>query len=300
MKKSTANIFKMHGWRVDRAVHNYIYFVFYDKYVKTFLASGRYIVRHFGSNRMVSRAFSRVYDNYHAKVLTPGDARKIVSLSHDLTMDIGKAKRIVPYGAANKIIFNEPDFIAAMDCPCRLSRREHCEPINVCMAVGRTTAEFWLEHCEQYHVRKISQAQALQLLEESTRLNRIITAWLKTETGGRTGVICSCCSCCCGGIEGMKLARRLPGDVKVANMISSGYSVAVDTGVCISCGKCVEVCAFDACRQADGESPVYNWEACLGCGVCAARCPSGARRLVRDDRKGIPMDVGLQAAQVDT
>jgi len=300
MKKSTANIFKMHGWRVDRAVHNYVYFVFYDKYVKAFLASGRYVIKHFGSSPLVSRAFKSVYNNYHAKVLTPGDARKILSLDRDLTMDASSAKRIIPFSAANKIIFDEPDFIAVMDCPCRLSRREHCEPINVCMAVGRTTAEFWLEHCAQYHVRKISQARALQLLEESVRLNRIITAWLKTETGGMTGVICSCCSCCCGGIEGMKLARRLPGDVRVTNMISSGYSVAVDTGECISCGTCVDVCAFDACSRADGEIPVYNREACLGCGVCVARCPSGARRLVIDERKGVPLDVGLQVAQIDT
>jgi Pyruvate/2-oxoacid:ferredoxin oxidoreductase delta subunit len=210
-------------------------------------------------------------------------------------MDAGRAKRIIPFSAANKIIFNEPDFIAVMDCPCRLSRKEHCEPVNVCMAVGRTTAEFWLEHCARYHVRRITQAQALELLEESARLNRVITAWLKTETGGRTGVICSCCSCCCGGIEGMKLARRLPGDLKVTNMISSGYSVKVDTEACTSCGACVDVCAFDASRKADGGGTVYDWEACLGCGVCTTGCPSGARKLVRDIHKGDPLDVGRPA-----
>jgi hypothetical protein len=34
----------------------------------------------------------------------------------------------------------------------------------------------------------------------------ITTAWFKVATGGRTGVICSCCSCCCVGIEGMRIA----------------------------------------------------------------------------------------------
>jgi Pyruvate/2-oxoacid:ferredoxin oxidoreductase delta subunit len=298
MKKSTLNIFRMHGWRVDHAIHNYVYFVFYDKYVKTFLASGRYIMKLLGPGRINSLTFKTIFENYHAKVLTPGDARKILSLNRDLTMDAGRAKKIIPFSAANKVIFSQPDFIAVMDCPCRLSRKEHCEPVNVCMAVGRTTAEFWLDHCAQYHVRRITQAQALGLLEESARLNRVITAWLKTETGGRTGVICSCCSCCCGGIEGMKLARRLPGDVKVTNMISSGYSVAIDTGACISCGTCVDVCAFDACRQVEGGSPVYNWEACLGCGVCVSKCPSGARRMVLDAGKGVPLDVG--SANVET
>jgi len=284
----------MHGWRVDRAVHNYVYFVFYEKYVRAFLAAGRLIANNFGSNKLSTHAFKSIFENYHAKVLTYSDARKILTLNSDLSISADKAKKIIPFSAANKIIFSEPDFIAVMDCPCRLSRKQHCEPVNVCMAVGRTTAEFWLEHCAQFHVRKVSQAQALELLQESVRLNRIITAWLKTETGGRTGVICSCCSCCCGGIEGMRLARRLPGAEKVTNIISSGYSVELDSNLCISCGTCMQVCAFDAQKPGVNGNPIYDVDACLGCGVCAAKCPSGARRLVPDESKGLPLDVSIQ------
>ena len=293
MKKSTVNIFKMHGWRVDHAIHNYVYFVFYKQYVRSFLAAGRLLVNRFGSSRAVSLAFRMVYKNYHAKVLTFNDARKILTLDHDISMNADTAKKIIPFGAANKIIFSQPDFIAVMDCPCRLSREQHCEPVNVCMAVGRTTAEFWLEHCGQYHVRKITQAEALELLQESVRLNRIIAAWLKTETGGRTGVICSCCSCCCGGIEGMKLARKLKSKEKLTNIASSGYSVLIDKQACISCGTCVQVCAFDACQPVEGGRPLYDTEACLGCGVCIMPCPSGARTLARDESRGVPLDVSL-------
>ena len=282
----------MHGWRVDNAIHNYIYFVFYRQYVTAFLAAGRLLANRFGASRPVSLAFRNVYANYHAKVLTFNDARKILTLDHDLSMDADSAKKIIPFSAANQIIFSQPDFIAVMDCPCRLSRKHHCEPVNVCMAVGRTTAEFWLEHCAQWHVRKISQAEALELLQQSVRLNRIIAAWLKTETGGRTGVICSCCSCCCGGIEGMKLARKLKSKEKLTNIASSGYSVLIDREACISCGACARVCAFDACQPVEGGSPLYDVEACLGCGVCIATCPSGARTLARDESKGVPLDVG--------
>ncbi|MCX6005793.1 MAG: 4Fe-4S binding protein, partial [Chloroflexi bacterium] len=155
------------------------------------------------------------------------------------------------------------------------------------------TAEFWLEHCAQYHVRKITQGEALELQQGSVSLNRIISAWLKTETGGRTGVICSCCSCCCGGIEGMKLARKLNSKDKVTNIVSSGYSVRIDRETCVSCGTCVKVCAFDACKPVEGGSPLYDVETCLGCGVCTAKCPSGARTLVRDESKGLPLDVDL-------
>jgi Pyruvate/2-oxoacid:ferredoxin oxidoreductase delta subunit len=291
MKKSTINIFKMHGWRVDHAIHNYVYFVFYKQYVRSFLAAGRLLVTRFSSSRAVSLAFRMVYKNYHAKVLTFDDARKILTLDRDISMIADTAKKIIPFSAANKIVFSQPDFIAVMDCPCRLSRKQHCEPVNVCMAVGRTTAEFWLDHCARWHVRRVTQAEALELLEESVRLNRVIAAWLKTETGGRTGVICSCCSCCCGGIEGMKLARKLKSKEKLTNIASSGYSVLIDSQACISCGACVRVCAFDACRTVEGGSPIYDVEDCMGCGVCIATCPSGARVLARDESKGLPLDV---------
>jgi Pyruvate/2-oxoacid:ferredoxin oxidoreductase delta subunit len=292
VKKSTLNIIRLHGLRIDRAAHNYIYFAFYDAYVKAFLAAGRLLARRFGSLRPVRAAFGNVYANYHAKVLTPGDARKIVSLDRDITFSAARSRQVIPFSAANRVVFQEPGYIAVMDCPCRLSRDSHCGPVNVCMAVGRTLAEFWLEHCARYNVRKVSQAEAAKLLEDSARQKRVITAWLKTETGGRTGVICSCCSCCCGGIEGMRLARKLPGSPRLSNMAPSGYSVELDPELCSDCGGCAGACAFDAVRKADG-GYLYDWEACLGCGVCVDVCSNGARKLVRDGRKGLPLDVGL-------
>jgi len=33
----------MHGWRVDRAAHNWLYFVFYDLYVRVFLRAGNLV-----------------------------------------------------------------------------------------------------------------------------------------------------------------------------------------------------------------------------------------------------------------
>ena len=34
MKVSTRNLVKLHGWRIDRFVHNYLYFAFYRPYVR--------------------------------------------------------------------------------------------------------------------------------------------------------------------------------------------------------------------------------------------------------------------------
>ena len=46
MKESTKKVFKLHGWRVDRAIHNYIYFTFYDLYVKIALNATKATMPH--------------------------------------------------------------------------------------------------------------------------------------------------------------------------------------------------------------------------------------------------------------
>jgi heterodisulfide reductase subunit A-like polyferredoxin len=72
---------------------------------------------------------------------------------------------------------------------------------------------------------------------------------------------------------------------------SSGYVAQVDKEHCAACRKCENACPFEAV-QVDG-SAVIDWKACMGCGVCAGQCPEEAISLVRDEKKGVPMDVRL-------
>jgi len=279
----------MHGWRIDRAVHNYIYFAYYHLYVSTFLKSGRFLARWFPWFKGLGRAFGFIFDRYHAKVLTGVDARKILTLNHDVVIGPDKSKRIIPFHSANQIILKEPDFIAVMDCPCRLIRDNGCQPVNVCMAVGRTTAQFWLEHCQKYHVRKITQDEALKLVADARERGCITTAWFKVATGGRTGVICNCCRCCCGGLEGMRIGRMF--DSKLTNVVPSGYAVEHEAAECKTCGKCRTVCMFDAITFTGSGERVYDRTACMGCGLCVEKCEQKALRLVRDPGKGDPLDL---------
>lgn len=289
MKKSTKNIIRMHGWRVDRAIHNYIYFVYYHLYVSLFLKAGRFLVSKFLWLKGTGYAFKFVFERYHAKVLTPSDARKVITLNEDLIMGPDKSKRIIPFDHANKIILKEADFIAVMDCPCRLHRNNGCKPMDVCIAVGRTTAEFWLEHCQKYHVRKISQDEALRIVTDARERGCITTAWFKVATGARTGVICSCCSCCCGGIEGMRIAQKF--DKTLSNIAPSGYSVMHDAKKCKKCKKCSEICMFNAITFTPDNERMYDKIVCMGCGLCVEKCEQQALELVRDPSKGDPLDV---------
>ena len=72
---------------------------------------------------------------------------------------------------------------------------------------------------------------------------------------------------------------------------SSGYVSQVDEAFCTACSICQEACPFEAINI-DGTAKV-NWQVCMGCGVCVTKCPHGALSLMRDERKGLPLDVNL-------
>lgn len=72
----------------------------------------------------------------------------------------------------------------------------------------------------------------------------------------------------------------------------SGYIAQVDEDLCTACGTCVNACPFGAISLGE-EDITLDWQKCMGCGVCIDPCPNKARSLVRDERKGVPMDVRL-------
>jgi heterodisulfide reductase subunit A-like polyferredoxin len=61
---------------------------------------------------------------------------------------------------------------------------------------------------------------------------------------------------------------------------SKGFTVVVDQDRCRGCGRCVNICAYQAITL--HRNPVGGWHAdvdeavCKGCGCCIAVCPSNA------------------------
>nr|MBC7244451.1 ATP-binding protein [Chloroflexota bacterium] len=58
----------------------------------------------------------------------------------------------------------------------------------------------------------------------------------------------------------------------------SGELAIIETAACVACGRCTEVCRFDAVVPHDG---VYAVDAlaCEGCAACFYQCPTGAIRM---------------------
>jgi hypothetical protein len=94
------------------------------------------------------------FDRYHAKIISLSDIQKILTLNEDIDIASEQNKQIVPFAYAYRILFEEADFIAVMDCPCKLTLNAPAWTINSCISVGRKTSTFWLDHCGEKFLRR--------------------------------------------------------------------------------------------------------------------------------------------------
>lgn len=286
MKASTRKLAKGHGWRIDRFVHSYLYFVFYQPYVRMAMVVVN-LTRHFAWFKPLRFVGRMAFDRYHSKVLSAGDTKKIFRLDENIHLVSQKSKQVIPFRYATRIIFQEPQYLAVMDCPCKAATGT-CEPISCCIAVGRKVAGFWLDHCQKYHARRISQQEALSIVRNYRKKGHITQAFFKVATGGSTGVICNCCPECCVSLKATAAVHGLDPDLTMT--APAGYRVVHDTDRCSGCGQCAMVCHFQAVRMEDGVRR-YDPARCMGCELCVEHCPDHALALTIDPDKPLPLDL---------
>ncbi len=72
--------------------------------------------------------------------------------------------------------------------------------------------------------------------------------------------------------------------VKESHRFKGGFVAEIDKETCQGCGKCHELCRFEAIiPPANGESYQVDQVACDGCGLCQLACPSGAVAMVQKE-----------------
>ncbi len=293
MKESTRGLFNLHGWRnVGQFLHAYYYLAHLDQYVKILLPGLRVLDKYVPDSRKESirSLFAFIPDRYHAKVVPLEHAKKIVTLNQDVTVSPESSKRVIPFELANRITIRNPDSIVVMDCACRSEKKSPCRPINVCMLVGEPYATFALEHAKSLHPRRVTQQEAVELLEDCHQKGHVHNAYFKDALGDQFYAICNCCKCCCAGIEVDRVVRAIGFQKPVKELAPSGFLAAVDEAACKGCGVCEVKCAFHAVTIED-DVAVVDPEACMGCGVCPDLCPEDAITLREDPSRGVPLDL---------
>ncbi|HWR69037.1 MAG TPA: 4Fe-4S dicluster domain-containing protein [Desulfomonilia bacterium] len=295
MKDATKMLMKKHGWRIDRAVHNYIYFLFYYPYVFFLYHLFRILSTYFSWVKPIRYIIRFAFARYHAKVMSFRDTKKVFELNEDVTADTEKNKRIVPYKYAYNILLKDPDFIAVMDCPCKKTMNAPEWTINSCISVGRINSRFWLERCgEKYHARKVTQQEALDLIKKFRKKGYLTQAFFKVATGGNMGVICNCHMDNCVSLQATRFARKFDSSASMA--AESGYSVVHDGVKCKKCGTCERICMFHNVTVKDGVRS-YKKKDCMGCELCVEHCPAQALSLYQDPDKSVPLDLDIVRAE---
>lgn len=286
LRESTKAFMKEAGWKrvlnPMAFMHGYIYF----RWLRQYVGLGVNYVRKIPviGPLLVDKL---IRPNYHAKTLTLDQAEALITIDREIPLqDLGE--QIIPYPVARDFVIGESTDFAVMECACRTSRKEHCEPTQVCIIVGQPFVDFVIEHTPQL-ARRISRKEALDIVRDQHERGNVQSAWFKDATINRIWALCNCCKCCCAGIQFLN-------DYKIKIMASSGFIPEIDEKKCNACGKCAKLCCFNALSAA-GDSAVLDWDKCKGCGVCVDVCPKHAITLVRDKKKGEPLDVRVLAAK---
>ncbi len=218
-------------------------------------------------------------DGYHGKVVPLESARRLVTVGEEI--ELPDLEQVIPYPRARDIVMHNPDHLAVLDCPCRVSRENPCLPLDVCLIVGEPFSSFILEHHPE-RARQITQSEAVEILEAEQQRGHVHHAFFKDAMLGRFYAICNCCSCCCGAMQSQRNGTPM--------LASSGYIAVVDELLCQGCSDCNQYCQFGAITMA-GPTASIDLELCMGCGVCVAACTNDALTLERDTTKGEPLEI---------
>ncbi len=160
------------------------------------------------------------------------------------------------------------DVIAVGECLCRKEEGNCDNPLEVCIALDDAAGE----RIRDRSWRAISVDDALVILEKTYELGLVHLAYRRGE--GDVNLVCSCCSCCCWPLNGLKRFDYHDG------IAESAFVARFDGTKCVGCGTCVGRCPFGALEIPEGaNSTEFNADRCFGCGLCAGTCPSSALRL---------------------
>ncbi len=225
-----------------------------------------------GRESFIKDFFKNYEKNYQRRVQMVDIARKIPFIKEFAEMKVRNyflkdhAGQVVTLEDAMSIC-SIPGRVSVIDCPCRKYLLNKSE--RKCILFGTTTGI--VEKIPKFSgIDDIDSEEAVELLKSTELEGKVHTIW--TFKSPYIGAICNCDHKGC-------LLFHLQNRYKFAEIILKGHEVAiVNPDICIGCGKCKNLCNFDAVELNAKKSGIkIN---CHGCGVCRSNCPTGAIQLL--------------------
>jgi len=216
----------------------------------------------------VARAMHRyLFDDPENRMLheiARGDTQLIRPLAHEDMLD-EEVVEVLDWDRATHLVDSAGNWGVGL-CHCRhvsSHRGEPCEiPMEMCLTMGPPAEVL----ARRNITRAIEKAEALDILARGRDLGLV---HLGDNVRKGAAYICSCCSCCCGILEGYRRLRD------TGPLQTSNYIAAVDRDACTDCGACAKSCPVGALSlEGSGQERrlVFESQVCIGCAVCVRSC----------------------------
>ncbi|MHA2365891.1 MAG: ATP-binding protein [Candidatus Hodarchaeales archaeon] len=168
-----------------------------------------------------------------------------------------------------KIIYSSKK-IAVADCDCRQTLQNCDQPLNVCLWLD-DAAEKTLGEGRSKLITKEKAEKIIKLTHDKGLVH--LTLFHPYDEKKTPQVVCSCCSCCCHALQGLKI-------MNMNDLIEPSELVAFhDPNYCIHCGICTDRCQFEARTLSDDNQLIFDQNKCFGCGLCLSNCSEDIIKL---------------------
>lgn len=233
--------------------------------------------------------YMNVEEDFIRELFTIGETQLGRTFVHEPALSDDDALIILDYERASEVI-QSASHMGVGICYCR-HKMHHmnkaCEaPLDICMTFN-SSAESLIKHG---FARSVDKVEGMDLLLQAYEENLVQFGENVRE---RVNFICNCCGCCC---EALIAQRRF----SALNPIhTTNYLPVVDSGACMGCMKCVDICPVEAMTlisSNDSNKPKkrtarLNENICLGCGLCVRVCRHEAIKLKQREQRVItPMN----------
>jgi NAD-dependent dihydropyrimidine dehydrogenase PreA subunit len=203
---------------------------------------------------------------------------RVIPIDKSLTL----TQNVATYDQIKEIVDRTKDRITAQDCICKVGKDLIGDPCKVtdrrevCMGF-RDFADTYARHGWG---RTISKKEAMDILEQNEKDGLV----LMTASMQEPQFLCSCCDCCCGIIETIKIMPR-PVDFAASN-----FYAELNPDLCNGCQTCVKRCQMEAIQFNEKAQKAIgiNDKRCIGCGLCVSTCKTGSIKLKKKDTEFVP------------
>ncbi|MHA1149119.1 MAG: DUF362 domain-containing protein [Promethearchaeota archaeon] len=228
-------------------------------------------------NQETMQLFDEYWEERFANEVFKNKINQLRSVPVEKSIPIDK--KIYSYENVKKLIKKSPGPFGVAECICRKGQDllgnpcKRTELRESCL-VFRETADLYISH---QNAREITKKESLKILEKAENAGLII----QPGNSKRLNFICTCCSCCCQDLRGVK---KYPRPVELYH---TNFYAVVDKSTCTGCGNCSKRCNMDAISIIEKKANI-NLDRCIGCGQCVIGCPTQSICLDKKAKKKPP------------